>query len=154
MKTTSDARRRFMTAALCRLFSDPTARFQPSPPIFSIYRPFQSLPPIFSLYNPFSVSTTHFQPSPAHITLLAAFSVHLASCRSHIMSLKFRTSIYCLSVNKLSFFFSVYQNWKYMYLMLDNKFKSGVPPKLRPTGAEYELNDDQLRNEAAHSGLR
>jgi hypothetical protein len=38
--------------------------------------------------------------------------------------------------------------------MLDNKFKSGVPPKLRPTGAEYELNDDQLRNEAAHSGLR
>jgi hypothetical protein len=37
--------------------------------------------------------------------------------------------------------------------MLDNKFKSGVPPKLRPTGAEYELKMISLEIEAAHSGL-
>ena len=26
--------------------------------------------------------------------------------------------------------------------------------ELRLTGAEYKINDDQLRNQAAHSGLR
>ena len=36
--------------------------------------------------------------------------------------------------------------------LIDGKYP-GSHRKLRPAGAEYEKNDEQLRNLAAHSGL-
>ena len=38
-------------------------------------------------------------------------------------------------------------------LILDSKKYSGSHRKLRPAGAEYEINDGLLRNMAAHSGF-
>ena len=42
---------------------------------------------------------------------------------------------------------------KFKKHLLDGRKYSRSRRKLRPAGAEYEINDDQLRNLAAHSGF-
>ena len=80
--------------------------------------------------------------------------------------------VLCSSENQLNLreikkHYSHYVLWKSIqtYVKLKNIMKgtrrssiivrkySGSHRKLRPTGAEYESNDDLLRNMAAHSGL-
>jgi hypothetical protein len=138
-------------------FSVSTTRFQPLLTVFSLHLPFSSLPPIIYPYHPLFIPTIHYssQPpifhpypffsshrdyfsftdpffSPFHIIHLAAFFVHVASCRSHITSL-----IVELFMSKIILILYCLLNLEIRY-----KFKSGVPPKLRPAGAEYEFNDD------------
>ena len=116
-------------------FSASTAHFLPPPPVFCLHCPFSAS--ISHPYHPFFVpilaltSQTHFQAFSALVNTFCTY-YQLYYCLIVL-------EIWFIPIKKKKFVF-IYQKMK--TLMLNNKFKSGVPPKLRSAGAEYKLNDD------------
>ena len=141
-----------------------TARLLPPPPVFCLHRS------VFCLHRSFSASTAHFLPPPPVFCLRCPLSASTACffCL-HLSSLSpifrpyacfnitdpfsgfFGPRQYFCTYYQLYYCFVVLEIWLIPInnpfsftkktLILNNKFKSGVPPKLRSAGAEYKLND-------------
>jgi hypothetical protein len=70
---------------------------------------------------------------------------------AHIMYYVLLKIYWNLHENKKALCIAFY--WKDVCERIKVRKYSGSHRELRPTGTEYEINDDQLRNRAAHSGL-